>query len=89
LSPWFGRLAQTHGRRTVMLLGLAVLPLGITLFAIDADPLPVIFYQVLDGVAASMLGVMVPLVAADITRQGGRFNLAMALSDWQAVSGPL
>jgi MFS family permease len=79
LSPWVGRLAQRHGRRAVMLVGFAVLPLRITLFALDAAPVPIICYQMLDGVAAAMLGVMVPLVAADITRRGGRFNLAMGI----------
>jgi len=34
---------------------------------------------VLDGVAAAALGVMVPLVTADVTRGTGRFNLAQGL----------
>ena len=33
----------------------------------------------LDGVTAAVLGVMVPLVVADITHGGGRFNLALGI----------
>ena len=35
--------------------------------------------QLLDGVSAAMLGVMVPLIVADITRGTGRFNLAQGI----------
>jgi len=32
---------------------------------------------VLDGVAGAAVGVLVPLIAADVTRGTGRFNLCM------------
>jgi MFS family permease len=32
---------------------------------------------VLDGVAGAVVGVLVPLIAADVTRGTGRFNLCM------------
>ncbi|MBV8522727.1 MAG: MFS transporter, partial [Acetobacteraceae bacterium] len=79
LSPWFGRLAQSWGRRPVALMGFAALPIRAALFAIDDGPAPMVFYQVLDGISASVIGVMLPLVVADITRRGGRFNLGMGI----------
>jgi MFS family permease len=35
--------------------------------------------QLLDGVSGAAFGVMMPLVAADLTRGSGRFNLCMGL----------
>src|SRR5262249_52653741 len=79
LSPWFGRLAQSWGRRPVMLLGFAALPIRVALFATCDDPVLLVCYQALDGVSGSVFGVMVPLVVADVTRRGGRFNCAMGI----------
>ncbi len=36
-------------------------------------------FQTLDGISASVVGVMMPLVVADITRRGGRLNLGMGI----------
>lgn len=79
VSPWFGRLAQSWGRRPVTLLGFAALPIRALLFATSANPLLMVCYQALDGISASVIGVMLPLVVADITRRGGRFNLGMGI----------
>jgi predicted MFS family arabinose efflux permease len=35
--------------------------------------------QLLDGITASVFGVMVPLVVADVTRGTGRFNLSLGI----------
>jgi MFS family permease len=35
--------------------------------------------QILDGISAVTLGVMVPLIVADVTRGTGRFNSALGL----------
>jgi MFS family permease len=35
--------------------------------------------QVLDGITAAALGIMVPLMIADLTRGTGRFNLAQGV----------
>jgi len=46
------------------------------LFAETGTPITLIVGQVLDGVTAAVLGVVQPLVVADLTRGSGRFNLA-------------
>jgi predicted MFS family arabinose efflux permease len=79
LSPWIGRLAQSWGRRPVALLGLAALPIRAALFAISNDPVLLVCRQALDGISASVIGVMLPVFVADITRRGGRFNLGMGV----------
>jgi MFS family permease len=75
-SPWVGRQAQAWGRRPILLAGFAALAVRGVLFAAVANPYLLVAVQVLDGVAAAALGVMVPLIVADVTRGTGRFNLA-------------
>jgi MFS family permease len=79
LAPWVGRKAETWGRRPLLALGLAALPVRSTFFALTADPAPLIVVQVLDGLSGATLGVLTALVIADITRGTGRFNLAQGL----------
>ncbi|MFC7554976.1 MFS transporter [Pseudoroseomonas wenyumeiae] len=43
------------------------------------DPYLIVAAQALDGISAAALGVLVPLLAADLTRGSNRFNLCMAL----------
>jgi predicted MFS family arabinose efflux permease len=63
----------------VTLIGFAALPLRALLFATNDDPLLMVCYQALDGVSAAVIGVMLPLVVADVTRRSGRFNLGMGV----------
>jgi MFS family permease len=76
-SPWVGRRAQAWGRRPILLAGLAALCIRGLLFAVVTNPYALVAVQLLDGVAAAALGVMVPLIVADVTRGSGRFNLAL------------
>jgi MFS family permease len=78
LSPWVGRAAERFGRRPVLLLGFAALPVRGLLLATTPAPALLVPIQALDGVSAAVFGVMLPLVAADITRRSGHFNLAMS-----------
>ena len=80
LSPRMGRAAHLHGRRLVLMLGLAAVPLRAVAFACDGSIPVMLAIQLLDGVSAAVIGVLVPLVVADITHRGGRFNFALGLS---------
>lgn len=79
ISPWVGRLANRRGRRFVLLLGYLALPARALLFALVRSPDLIVVWQVLDGVSAAVFGVMLPLVVADITRRGGRFNFVLGV----------
>jgi MFS family permease len=87
LSPWVGMLAETHGRRQVMMLGFCAVPLRAVLFAIDGSPAFTLASEMLDGVSAATFGVMMPLVVADITHRGGRFNLTLGMMGLAAGLG--
>ena len=76
MSPLVGAKAQAWGRRPLLILGFAALPLRAFLFASTVDPTVLVVVQMLDGISATVLGVLVPLTIADITRTTGHFNLA-------------
>jgi len=80
ISPWIGRNAQHVGRRPLLLLGFAVLPIRGVLFAVIHDPNVLVLVQLLDGVSGAVFGVLVPLVVADVTRRTGHFNLALGIA---------
>jgi MFS family permease len=77
VSKPLGRLARVAGRRRVLLLAFLALTGRCILLSLYRGEIAVVAYQALDGVAGAVMGVMVPLVAADITHGGGRFNLAI------------
>jgi MFS family permease len=80
LSPWVGRQAQSWGRRPVLILGFAALPLRALLFAAvssASSPYLLVPVQMLDGISAAVFGVMLPLIAADVAGGKGRYNLCI------------
>ena len=84
LSPAVGRAAEQWGRRPVLAAGMLALPArGAALALIALDPaIPgwqLIAVQLLDGFSGAAFGVLLPLVAADIARANGRFNLCMGV----------
>ncbi len=79
ISPWIGRSAERIGRRPLLLLGFAVLPIRGVLFAVVHDPDVLVVAQLLDGISGAVFGVLVPLVVADVTRGTGHFNLALGI----------
>jgi MFS family permease len=76
MAPWAGRRANTWGRRPLLLVGFAALPIRALVFASTTNPMILIAAQVLDGVSGTMLGVLTALIVADLTTGTGRFNLA-------------
>lgn len=78
-APWVGRVADSWGRRPLLFFCFAALAARGVLFAFVSSPYLVVAVQVLDGVCAAILGVILPLVVADITRGTGRFNLGLGI----------
>ena len=75
-APWIGRQAQRWGRRPLLLAGFGALPIRALVLMLIVDPVLVIAVQLLDGVSGSVLGILQPLIIADLTGRTGRFNLA-------------
>lgn len=76
IAPLVGRKAQSWGRRPLLILCFTALSSRCAVFATTSDPYVVIAAQLLDGISAATLGVLVPLMIADVMRGSGHFNLA-------------
>jgi MFS family permease len=75
VATWAGRLAGTHGRKPVFMLGFGILPVRGVLYTLSGNPYVLVSIQLLDGVGAGIFGVLSVLVVADLTRGTGRFNI--------------
>jgi MFS family permease len=67
------------GRKPIFLVALAILPVRGVLFSLTSNPYAVVAIQLLDGIAAGIFGVTAVIIAADLTRGTGRFNLMQGL----------
>jgi predicted MFS family arabinose efflux permease len=79
LASWTGRLASRWGRKPLLLVAFAVLPVRGILYTLTDRAGVLVAIQVLDGVGAGLFGVVSVLVIADLTRGSGRFNLTQGL----------
>ena len=70
-----GRWANVHGRKPLLILGFAVLPVRALLYTVVHQKAGLVSVQLLDGIANAIFGVVSVLVVADRTRGTGRFNL--------------
>jgi MFS family permease len=86
-SPTVGRLSAHIGRRPLLCVGFLSLPLRAVCFALIADPYVLIAVQVLEGVASATYGVLVPLIAADLTYGTGRYNLTLGVLGLVSAGG--
>ena len=77
VSPAVGRYAGRWGRKPLLLLGFAILPIRGVALAVTTDPALVVLLQALDGIAAACFGVLVPLIVSDIAGRTGHFNLSL------------
>jgi MFS family permease len=79
IAPLVGLKAQSWGRRPLLLLSFFALSVRGAIFAATSDPYLLIAAQLFDGISAASLGVLVPLIIADVTRGSGHFNLAQGM----------
>jgi MFS family permease len=81
-----GRIADRVGRKPILLIGFAVLPVRALLYTCSNQSWWLIGVQLLDGVGAGIFGAITPLVVADVMRGTGRFNVALgAVSTLQGI----
>ena len=79
ISPSVGSRAYSWGRRPLLICGFTALILRGISFAFIRDPELLLVAQLLDGIAAAVFGVLVPLIVADVTFGTGHFNLAQGI----------
>jgi hypothetical protein len=80
--------ADTWGRKPLLMLGFMALVIRGMLCATLRDPAWMIPVQLLDGLAAGLLGALFPIVVADLTHGSGLFNAAQgAVGTLQDIGG--
>jgi MFS family permease len=85
-----GWKANIWGRKPLLLVGFAALPIRGALYTISDNAVWLVSVQILDGVAAGSLDALIPLVLADVMRGTGRYNVARGvLGTVQGVAGSL
>ena len=85
-----GSLVDRRGRRQLLMLAFAVLPVRAVLSGLIDDPVWLIGAEVLDGIASGIVGVAVPVVVADLTWGSGRTQTALgSVNAVQGVGGAL
>ncbi|MFC5353958.1 MFS transporter [Azospirillum himalayense] len=81
-----GRTADRLGRKPILLIGFAILPLRAVLYTLSDNSAWLIGVQLLDGAGAGIFTALTPLVIADLMRGTGRYNLAFgAVATMQGV----
>jgi MFS family permease len=86
-SPWIGRRTNRWGRRPILVIGWGALAVRGLLLAVLPGTWPLVIGQSVSGVSAAVFGVMLPLVAADLTRDRGHFNLCIGVFGFCAAAG--
>jgi MFS family permease len=85
-----GRTADRIGRKPILLVGFAVLPVRALLYTFSDNAAWLIGVQLLDGIGAGIFGAITPLLIADLMRGTGRYNLAQgAVATMQGVGASL
>ncbi len=69
-----GRFAERWGRKPILAIGFAVLPIRGLLYTMVRNPYALVAIQILDGIGAGIFGVVSVIVVADLARGTGRFN---------------
>jgi MFS family permease len=75
LASLVGRKAGSWGRKPLLLIASAVLPVRGILYTLTHDTRLLAAIQVLDGVGAAIFGIVSVLVIADLTKGTGQFNI--------------
>jgi MFS family permease len=82
--------ADLIGRKPLLLIGCAALPIRGLLCVFSTDPLSIAIVQVLDGVGAGLIDAILPLVLADIMRGSGHYSAARGFVGFvQGIGGSL
>ena len=79
LAYWVGKMAHIWGRRPLLLIAFAMLPVRGLMYAMTRDLELLVILEILDGITSSIFAVVSVLVISDLTRGTGRFNLILGI----------
>ncbi|CAF1471778.1 unnamed protein product [Adineta ricciae] len=79
LAAWIGRRADVWGRKPLLLVGWAAVPVRGFACILTRNPILLASIEILDGIAAVVYAVVIVLVVADLAHNTGRFNLLLGV----------
>jgi MFS family permease len=77
IAGWVSRHAESWGRKPLLLVGFVALAVRGALFGFIAQPAALAAAQLLAGASTVVVGIMTPLVVADITQGSARYNASL------------
>ncbi len=77
IATWIARKADDAGRKWLLLAAFVALLARTVLFAVALGPWFLVGVQVLGGPTAAVIGILNPLVVADLTKGTGRYNFSL------------
>ncbi len=77
IAAWVARKADEWGRKWLLFAAFAAELARAVLFAMAFGPWFLVGVQVLGGLTAAVIGILTPLIVADVTRGTGRYNFSL------------
>ncbi|MEO8812550.1 MAG: MFS transporter [Caulobacteraceae bacterium] len=77
IAVWLARKADEWGRKPLLIAAFIALLVRSVLFAVAFNPWFLVGVQILSGLTAAVVGIMIPLVVADVTKGTGRYNFSL------------
>jgi MFS family permease len=77
IAAWLARKADETGRKALLMAAFMALLAQSVPFAIDIGPWFLVGVQVLGGLTAAVIGILTPLVVADVSQRSGRYNFSL------------
>jgi len=87
IAGWVSRHAESWGRKPLLVAGFAALSVRGVLFAMIASPMLLGAAQVLGGATTAVVGIMTPLVVADVVQGTGRYNASLGTVQMVSLIG--
>lgn len=78
-SGWIGDQADHHGRKPFLICAFMALALRAALFGFTQEPFAFVALQILDGISATIIGILVAVCVHDLTRGSDYFNLGLGV----------
>lgn len=77
IALWIARRADERGRKHLLMIAFSALLARAVLFALAFGPWFLVAVQVLGGLTAAVIGILTPLIVADLTRGTARYNFTL------------
>ena len=77
IAAWVAHKADEWGRKWLFSAAFIALLARAVLFALAFGPWFLVGVQVLDGLSAAVVGILVPVIVADCTKGTGRYNFSL------------